>query len=86
MLLLESKKRLSTSVSNPGAGKTHIFQKMQLHCLLEGLRVGVTALMSERARVMGGEHLNWLFSIPVRSNQWATSNRLGLGPSKSEGS
>lgn len=52
----------------PGAGKTYLFQKLILYSLLRGLRIAVTAIMSERARVLGGEHFHWLFGIPVTPN------------------
>jgi len=62
----------------PGAGKTYLFQKVLLYCLLRGLRVAVTATMSERARGLGGEHLHWLFGIPVTTAPHETPPTLAL--------
>jgi len=62
----------------PGAGKTYLFQKLLIYAMLCGLRVAVTAMMSERARVMGGEHFHWLFAIPVNFSTCETPPTLAV--------
>jgi len=62
----------------PGAGKTYLFQKTILYAMLRGLRIAVTATMSERARSLGGEHVHWLFGIPVTSSENETTLTLAL--------
>ena len=62
----------------PGAGKTFLFQKVVLYSLLRGIRIAVTATMSERARVIGGEHFHWLFAIPVTTSDYETAATLAV--------
>lgn len=54
-------------VGPPGAGKTHVALTALAYALAKRLTVEVTALTSERARRLTGEHLHLLFDFPVAS-------------------
>ena len=50
----------------PGVGKTFLMMMSTIKAICMGLNVCVSALLSERAIVLGGRHLHFLFKIPVR--------------------
>jgi len=53
-------------VGGPGCGKTFLMSLIQLSAMARGLNVMTTALMSERAQLLGGIHLHKVFNLPVR--------------------
>ena len=61
-------------VGGPGVGKTTMLLLIAFMAAARGLRVAISAIMSERAKQLGGEHLSQMFCIPV--NEKATSTRL----------
>jgi hypothetical protein len=61
-------------IGGPGVGKSTLLQLFGLCAIARGLCVCMTALMSERARQLGGQHLSQIFCIPVRS--YASPTRL----------
>jgi predicted GIY-YIG superfamily endonuclease len=61
-------------VGGPGVGKTTVLLLIVFMSLARGLHVAISAIMSERAKQLGGEHLFQMFCIPV--NEKATSTRL----------
>ena len=62
-------------IGAPGCGKTVCLLITLLKALCKGLNVGMTALLSERARELGGIHLHQMFLIPVAE---ATTNVVRL--------
>jgi AAA domain len=61
-------------VGGPGVGKTTLLQLVVFMAMARGLRVAISAIMSERAKQIGGEHISQMFCIPV--NEKATPTRL----------
>jgi len=51
-------------IGGPGTGKTFQLKQACLYALSKGMNVLMTALMSERAIILGGRHLHYLFCIP----------------------
>ena len=49
----------------PGVGKTYMLRLAAVKAISMGLNVTVTAVLGERAVVLGGRHLHFLFKIPV---------------------
>jgi len=58
----------------PGTGKTTSGQITVVMAISRGLVVGITAIMSVRAKQLGGVHVSSLFCIPV--NEYASPQRL----------
>lgn len=52
----------------PGAGKTHVMLMSCMYALALKLRVCLTAVTSERARLVGGVHLHLLFGMSAHSS------------------
>ncbi|MFN9981441.1 MAG: hypothetical protein ACK53Y_16060, partial [bacterium] len=51
-------------IGGQGTGKTFQLKQACLYALSKGMNVLMTALMSERAIILGGRHLHYLFCIP----------------------
>ena len=49
----------------PGVGKTFMLRLSAVKAISMGLNVPVSAVLGERAVVLGGHHLHYLFKIPV---------------------
>ena len=49
----------------PGSGKTYLLNYISLYAISRGMKVAITASMSQRAIQIGGVHLHKLFCIPV---------------------
>jgi hypothetical protein len=62
---LERFVRFPLLLGPPGASKTHILLTVCAYALSKGLKTMIVAITSERARILGGEHVHWLFAIPV---------------------
>jgi hypothetical protein len=58
----------------PGCGKTTCMEVIAIMAISRGLIVTMTALMSVRAKQLGGRHLSHLLCIPVK--EYATPQRL----------
>jgi hypothetical protein len=56
-------------IGGPGTGKTFQLKQACLYALSQGLNVLTTAVMSERAIVLGCRHLHYLFCIPGHDSQ-----------------
>ena len=52
----------------PGAGKTHCLSHAIVYALCKGLSVMTTALLADRAFVLGGKHIHSLFKLVVRDS------------------
>ena len=61
-------------IGGPGTGKTTCLQAIGLMAMARGLNTGLSTMMSERAKQLGGKHLSKWFCIPV--NERATPTRL----------
>ena len=57
--------RFPLLVGPPGCGKTHLLMMAQVYALSKGLRAMVLTFTSERAQLLGGQHIHLLFGIPV---------------------
>ena len=49
-----------------GVGKTTVLLMELLYAACQGLRVGITAMLSERAQELSGSHLHEMFGFPAR--------------------
>ena len=71
-------------VGPPGCGKTHVLLIVYCYCLENDVPCTLTAITSERARKLGGQHLHFLFGIPVQQGRictvhsWASSTLVYL--------
>ena len=57
--------RFPLLVGPPGCGKTHLLMMAQVYAMCKGLRAMVLTFTSERAQLLGGQHIHLLFGIPV---------------------
>ena len=69
--------RFPLLVGPPGCGKTHLLMMAQVYAMSKGLRTMVLTFTSERAQLLGGQHIHLLFGIPVVDVGVPTVNNIG---------
>ena len=58
-----------TIIGFPGSGKSYLLSYIVIYSISKGFKVGMTAMMSKRANVLGGIHIHKLFKLPCKGKQ-----------------
>ena len=61
-------------IGAPGSGKTYVMCNIMAYAICQGKKCAITALTSQRARTVGGEHVHLMFGIPVSSGNVTSSS------------